>query len=220
MIWGRQLSARDLRDAHFIAEEAREGILRECQDYIKVTSVPQAHIWAIALAVLFVVSGITIVATLWFPEPLRIVAICGSWTNGLLIVLMRWGLCQAAGESPKPVHEFLVVDKKNLTITIPDRGAAFTADQILGFLEVRGWRSNADRRGQVAWSGELNLFVRGANGEEERVSVLCDDSWSLISGLTRRLSRVFQKEHKVIKLSWRTRRRLKRLHLHQEGEFS
>lgn len=99
---------------------------------------------------------------------------------------------------------FCVVDLVNLRLELPRLGLYLSKQQVLRFVEFRGWRDtspptapNTDQE----WSRELSVIVKNNQGSFSRYQVVLGEGWP-VSRFGKRLAELFGVELIVIKGKW------------------
>jgi hypothetical protein len=106
--------------------------------------------------------------------------------------------------------DFFVLDKVQRTLVLPRRGLHLQHGQIQGFVEVHAWYRVRDKDGWSSeWLAELSVLVPTGNGEVAQYPVIACQRTGAVRRLGESLAEFFGVERRVLKLSWRTRRRLK-----------
>ena len=105
---------------------------------------------------------------------------------------------------------FFVLDKVQRTLALPRSGLRLQHGQIQGFVEVHAWHTIRYEEGPSSeWLAELSVLVRAGNGEIARCPVIACQRTGAVRRLGESLAEFFGVERRVLRLNWRTRRRLK-----------
>jgi hypothetical protein len=104
---------------------------------------------------------------------------------------------------------FCVLDKKKRILSLSRSGEEIRAEQIDCIVEVHGWHTVREKwhGSDSTWMGELSVLVHGNDGKLVHHAVLECASYS-VAKVGKMLSDFFQVRHRVLKLNWKTRRRL------------
>jgi hypothetical protein len=107
--------------------------------------------------------------------------------------------------------DFLVLDKTKRTLTLPRNGLHLQDGQIRGFVQVHAWHTEHDAQEGIfsEWLAELSVLVRTGRGDAVRYSVVACMRTGAVTRLGESLAEFFGVERRLLKLNWRTRRRLK-----------
>jgi hypothetical protein len=82
--------------------------------------------------------------------------------------------------------------------------------QIPCFVEVEAWHVERLADGtNSTWVGELSVLVRSTDGEFARYPILMCERTARVRSVAKALAEFFAVEHRILKLNWRARRRLK-----------
>jgi hypothetical protein len=106
--------------------------------------------------------------------------------------------------------DFFVLDRVQRTLALPRSGLHLQRGQIQGFVEVHAWHTvRYDEGPSSEWLAELSVLVRAGDGKVARYSVIACQRTGVVRGLGKSLAEFFGVERRVLRLDWRTRRRLK-----------
>jgi hypothetical protein len=129
----------------------------------------------------------------------------GACAAALILGLFRWLNRQIVAPG-----DFFIVDKARRILILPRRRLQFQDGDILGFVEVRAWHTEGDRGHRNGeWMGELSVLVRAGSDAIARHPVVTCMRTDTVARLAQTLAGFFGVERQLLKLDWRTRRRLR-----------
>jgi hypothetical protein len=106
--------------------------------------------------------------------------------------------------------DFFVLDRHSRTLTLPRQAVQVRDSQVRGFVEVHAWHTERDRHETDSyWLAELSVLVSTPDGMLARYPVLTCMRTGPVTRLGQALADFFGVERRLLRLDWRTRRRLR-----------
>jgi hypothetical protein len=139
-------------------------------------------------------------------QPLELLGLVLGWpAAATIIALVAWMNRQTLAKGA-----FFVLDRDRRMLILPRQGIQIPDSQILGFVEVHAWHTVWDgAESGSEWLAELSVLVRTDRGEVARYPVLTCLHTRALTRLAGTLAEFFGVKRRLLRLNWRTRRRLR-----------